>query len=270
KRKANCVAVCFFNDPTYYWEQPHRLKPLNNKIIAEFLKNGYKTTTNGDLVIAYEEAKGYSSLHDFITNRFEQEDRLDELEIEELKKNTIAQGEDPFEGKLKEPRKQVKNNTPASSPNVPSTVVVTATVATSVPVIPPTAVEKRKLKTPEKNSKSQPAKKKSKLDHARRIEICMLFRRKIQRNLVQRDNPPTDEEILETHQLLRKIEENLDSDPAFFDLNSLRESKLHKLLKVILNDDNLSEFHQNCKKILMSWANLITDLKLEKENKPKE
>ena len=50
----------------------------------------------------------------------------------------------------------------------------------------------------------------------------------------------------------------------FFDLKALRESKLHKLLKAIVNDPDLGEFHPLCKEILLSWADLITELKKEK------
>ena len=103
-----------------------------------------------------------------------------------------------------------------------------------------------------------------KLDRTRRIEISLLFRRRIQKNLIQRDTPPTTEDIKETHKLLNKIYENLDNDPPFFDIDALRQSKLHKLLKVISNTPELEEFHPICKDILIHWADMIQVLKLEK------
>ena len=103
-----------------------------------------------------------------------------------------------------------------------------------------------------------------KLDRTRRIEISLLFRRRIQKNLIQRDTPPTTDDIKETHKLLNKILENLDNDPPFFDIDALRQSKLHKLLKVISNTPELEEFHPICKDILAHWTDMVRELKLEK------
>ena len=116
---------------------------------------------------------------------------------------------------------------------------------------------------------TSPPKKKQKLDPSRRVEICLLFRRKLQKNLVQRDVPPSAEEIKESHKLLNRIYDNRKNIPPFFDVEALRQSKLHKLFKVIINDENLAEFHDVCKVILKEWSELILQLKkdkLKKEN----
>lgn len=124
---------------------------------------------------------------------------------------------------------------------------------------------KKKRPTANSGGKSNSGnKKKVKLDYSRRVEISQLFRRRIQRNLIQRETPPTEHEKKETHELLNRIYENSDTKRPFFDLKALRESKLHKLLKAIVNDPDLGEFHPLCKEILLSWADLITELKKEK------
>lgn len=268
KRKSNCIAVCFFNDPTYYWEQPHKLRELDEDIIKEFLSEGYKTTTKQDLIQAYHEADDYTTLNEFIVSRFTDENRLSELEGEDP--DAIPQGEDPFLSKAHQ--RQKKSIVQQHPPDIRSDISENSDNTT-------TNSKKRKLKSeyedidntgtkdPPIQKKSKTAstgKKKSKLDTSRKVEICLLFRRKIQKNLVQRENPPSGEELDESLKLLTKIQENLNNKPIFFDIEALRESKLHKLLKVIVNDENLAEFHPVCKNILIHWADIITKLKVEK------
>lgn len=268
KRKSNCIAVCFFNDPTYYWEQPHKLRELDEDIIKEFLSEGYKTTTQQDLIQAYHEADDYTTLNEFIVSRFTDENRLSELEGEDP--DAIPQGEDPFLSKAHQ--RQKKSIAQQHPPDIRSDISENSDNTT-------TNSKKRKLKSeyedidntgtkdPPIQKKSKTAstgKKKSKLDTSRKVEICLLFRRKIQKNLVQRENPPSGEELDESLKLLTKIQENLNNKPIFFDIEALRESKLHKLLKVIVNDENLAEFHPVCKNILIHWADIITKLKVEK------
>ena len=106
----------------------------------------------------------------------------------------------------------------------------------------------------------------NKLDRSRRLEISTLFRRRIQRDLIQRDTPPGPREIAESHKLLQKIIENLDNDPPFFDLDTLKKTKLHKLLRVINADAKLQEFHAECETILKHWIPFITQLKKAKES----
>ena len=75
---------------------------------------------------------------------------------------------------------------------------------------------------------------------------------------------PLKQDIVDSHKLLKKILENVDCDPPFFDIDALRESKLHKLLKVIVNNPDLGDFHVVCKDILVYWADIFADLKAEK------
>ncbi|AQZ12012.1 YLR455W [Zygosaccharomyces parabailii] len=254
KRRANCIAVCFFNDPTYYWEQPHKLKSLNRSMIDKFLLQDAASVSQEDLIEAYRQAQSFSSLNDFIVDRLKEEDRLGELQ-EELERERVKSGEDPFMSKAdsRKRRTAISKNT-SSSKNKQITPKGEESVAVTI----------QEERDGDYDGSQIKRRKKSKLDRSRRVEISLLLRRRLQQNLVQRESVPLKQDILESHRLLNKILENLDCDPPFFDINALRESKLHKLLKVIVNTPELSEFHATCKEILVHWSDIAAELKAEK------
>lgn len=262
KRRPNCVAVCFFNDPTYYWEQPHKLRPFEPKTTETFLQQEATSTSQKDLIEAYKQARSFSSLNDFIVDRLKEEDRFGELK-EELNKVTILPGEDPFMSKA-EAKKRTSMQTSTRSRNRRS--IKSENEGQGDKNINDTqfSVVEHNDNVDESKTSSNKKRKKSKLDRSRRVEISLLIRRRLQRNLVQRDTPPSEQEALESYKLLDKISQNLVCDPPFFDIDALRESKLHKLLKVIVNNPELNEFHYICKDILVYWADLISQLKAEK------
>lgn len=268
KKRPNCVAVCFFNDPTYYWEQPHRLVSLESSAIEKFLAQSGKGKSQQDLVEAYRQAHEFASLNDFIVNRAREEDRIDELN-REIGQEHIESGEDPFQAK--ESKTEIKS-TPSPSSSASPTIKsrrkrVRDQDEASNGKSHDDNGEVRNKNAPSKRQKTLAHDSKEKghgLDPSRKIEISLLFRRKLQKNLVQRDDPPTTDEIVESHKMLNKILNNLDNDPPFFDIEALRQSKLHKLLKVIVNDPDLEEFHQASKQILIHWAEEIAQLKAEK------
>ncbi|KAL6950747.1 hypothetical protein ACO0QE_000028 [Hanseniaspora vineae] len=151
------------------------------------------------------------------------------------------------------------------------------------------------------------------LNYDKRLETCLLFRRKIQIALIQRDSPPTEEQLKTVDGYFKTIYErskqdsiiksdlkkededskSLDSkqgndengadtvnsnsdaaqtfssfknnDKVFFDLPSLRQSKLPKLLKTIINTSSLQAYHTICKKILIEWQDYVEILKKEKK-----
>ncbi|CAI4035347.1 hypothetical protein SMKI_12G5000 [Saccharomyces mikatae IFO 1815] len=263
KRKSNCVAVCFFNDPTYYWEQPSRLKNLDQDTIRNFISEHGKNANQRELVNAYKEAKIFDDFNVFLQEKFEEENRLKDLKAFERSEGCkIVAGEDPFIGRTKVVNKKKKASTPLEDGPAD------ASLSNEEEKKPNIKAAKKKRPTANSEVKLNTVnKKKVKLDYSRRIEISQLFRRRIQRNLIQRETPPTEDDIKETHELLNRIYENTDIKKTFFDLDALRESKLHKLLKAIVNDPNLGEFHPLCKEILLSWADLISELKKEKSQK---
>lgn len=212
------------------------------------------------MVNAYKEAKNFDDFNVFLQEKFEEENRLSDLKaFEKSEGSKIVAGEDPFVGRTKVVNKRKKNSISIKEDPEDNQK---SNEEESKPNIKPS---KKKRPTANSGGKSNSGnKKKVKLDYSRRVEISQLFRRRIQRNLIQRETPPTEHEKKETHELLNRIYENSDTKRPFFDLKALRESKLHKLLKAIVNDPDLGEFHPLCKEILLSWADLITELKKEK------
>lgn len=252
KKKPERIAVSFFNDPTYYWEYPHKLTPLTTAIINSTLRNRRDGNTMSEsLLLAYKEAKKYIDLESFVKKKFIQENRLNDFSDEINLNGPLIDGEDPFI--TKEMLTEKHSNTKSSASDDNSGILNRDQISSDTR---PGTTHKKRVH--------------SKLDISRQIEIASLFRRRIQANLIQRDDPPTIEGIQESHKLLNKIYENLDTHPAFFDLNTLRKTKLHKLLRVIVNNYKLEEFHPICKDILSHWATMIIQLKKEKKEKAKK
>ncbi|KAL3230848.1 hypothetical protein RNJ44_01297 [Nakaseomyces bracarensis] len=260
KKKNNCVAVCFLNDVTYYWEQPHRLKPLTKEIINDYFSRSHKTSSQRDLLEAYKQADSFEDFRSFVEERFSEEDRTDELRNEESQNGPLTAGEDPFWSEIKSNNKRTHSESSTSQENGKNTKKRRKSSTTTVK-------DSKLAKNDIAKQNNGEKKKNNKLDRNRREEISLLFRRRIQKNLIQRDGPPTDMEIKESHKLLNKIKENLNNKPPFFDLDTLRTSKLHKLFKAIVNVEELKEFHPICKEILIHWSNMITTLKVEKAQK---
>ncbi|CCK70270.1 Pdp3p KNAG_0D05320 [Huiozyma naganishii CBS 8797] len=256
KRKEGRVAVCFFGDGSYYWETPDRLMALTDELAQKQQEQRQQQQGhNSELSAAFEEAAQYTQLHQFVEEWFEGRDQ------EELFAKLcdlyggVDEGGDPFEPKPKRP------------PRARST----ATTATANATKPEDREEPQLEVDPEVKPaveafvQGKSGKHHKRLDRARRMEIAQLFRRRIQTNLVQRDTPPTQQGLQESHRLFDKITENLNRDPPFFDLATLRDSKLYKLLRVVLADYNLAEFHAQAKEILTAWSPLILQLKTEKK-----
>lgn len=258
KRKQNCVAVCFFNDPTYYWEYIHKLKPLTKEGIKKFLTQDHKHTTQEDIIGAYKQADRYNSLRSFMRSKFKSEGRLIEFNDEIDKNGEVETNEDPFVGKGKDKR-NIKE-----FEHIPTNNKIMKKESHIIKEIVPSDEKQNFINSSKSNHKI-----KAKLDRSRRLEISLLFRRRIQRNLIQRDSPPTIDNINETHKLLSKIMENLDNEPTFFDLETLKKSKIHKLLKVVKSNPKLAEFHPACQEILQHWADIILEIKKEKNESKK-
>lgn len=113
-------------------------------------------------------------------------------------------------------------------------------------------------------------------DHDRQHQLW-LCRIKLQRSLIQRNQPvtpqdptafppPTVDELLVARIILNRLVDF----PVSKEL--LRETKIHKVLKCILRDDDLEypdsfRLHEKCSELLEKWQAMIEDLKLEKKAK---
>lgn len=111
-------------------------------------------------------------------------------------------------------------------------------------------------------------------DHDRQHQLW-LCRIKLQRSLIQRNQsvtpkdpksfpPPTIDELLVARIILHRL--------ADFPVNVelLRQTKIHKVIKCILRDEDLEypnsfRLHEKCEELLEKWKNMIEGLKVEKQ-----
>ncbi|KAH3902455.1 uncharacterized protein SCODWIG_03043 [Saccharomycodes ludwigii] len=386
KRKSNKVAVCFFNDTSYYWDQPNKLTPLTKPQIKSYLKKRKNNGSKDDIYYAYKMAYEFESLHDFVVATCESEGR--EYDVEDI--DHIESGEDPFLGKValkKNKRKQtshpgefeskkMKKLNSASSVGSNNSDTVSAAdnfvpsfkeeethydlegkeidqnktakdnklemgsrIKEDSPEKKDEEMGKEKKDavngnhsvkdndidcgsstdtiTPGNDSVSHPDKKntttsnnnekerfelsdvnngdrdnnsscdasitingkkpksnytkRKRLDRNRRVEACLLFRRRIQKNLIQRNEPPKQQDLDESEEYLRIMyvqslydNECEDKSEKFFDTVALKASKLDKLLRAIINDSKLGKFHDICKSLLLEWSDTIQEVKKQK------
>lgn len=265
KRSKNYICVAFFNDDSYYWKEPRHLTLLTDELYKEWIK---KNSGSHDITLlgAYEQANKYVRLYDFLKDRLIQENRKDV--IENVK--DIPDGEDPFEPKInlrrsnsskscsvkKRTRSTVSGHDVESEKN--STYQSERGSHGSINNFLPGS------ETQFSSFRQSSLSKRRKIDYENRVSIAQLLRNKLQRNLVQRDKPPSEAEYHESDKLFKTILERLVSDPPFFDYQALSVSKLYKLLKVIANNSALSRYYDDCERILISWSPIITQIKEDK------
>lgn len=109
-------------------------------------------------------------------------------------------------------------------------------------------------------------------DRQHQLWLCRI---KLQRSLIQRNQPatprdpkqyppPTVDELLVARIILHRLADF----PVSVDL--LRETKIHKVLKCILKDEDLEypdsfRLHEKCEELLEKWKGMIESLKQEKQ-----
>lgn len=114
----------------------------------------------------------------------------------------------------------------------------------------------------------------SEKDRQHQLWLCRI---KLQRSLIQRNQPvtpkdpkqfppPTVDELLVARLILHRLADF----PMSVEL--LRETKIHKVLKCILKDEDLAyndsfKLHEKCNELLEKWNEYIESLKLEKQAK---
>ncbi|SGZ47335.1 CIC11C00000003086 [Sungouiella intermedia] len=109
-------------------------------------------------------------------------------------------------------------------------------------------------------------------DRQHQLWLCRI---KLQRSLIQRNQPatprdpkqfppPTVDELLVARIILHRLADF----PVSVDL--LRETKIHKVLKCILKDEDLEypdsfRLHEKCEELLEKWKGMVESLKQEKQ-----
>lgn len=128
--------------------------------------------------------------------------------------------------------------------------------------------------SPANGDKNGSPKALSEKDRQHQLWLCRI---KLQRSLIQRNQPvtpkdprdypaPTVDELLVARIILHRLADF----PVTVEL--LRETKIHKVLKCILKDEDLEypdsfRLHEKCEELLQKWKTLIESLKQEKQAK---
>lgn len=106
---------------------------------------------------------------------------------------------------------------------------------------------------------------KKELTEEERLQQLWLCRIKLQKSLIQRDNDekPNADELSTSRLILKKLVD------FKINLELLKTTKIHKVLKCIIKDKSLEfpesfKLHDQCQELLTKWAGLIEEIKLEK------
>lgn len=117
-------------------------------------------------------------------------------------------------------------------------------------------------------AKMEDSSKGKNLSEDQKLQQLWLCRIKLQKSLIQRvnDSSPTIDELLISRLILHKLADF----PV--DLNLLKTTKIHKVLKCILKDPEFElnesfRLHDKCNELLDKWATLIDTIKREKNAK---
>jgi len=95
--------------------------------------------------------------------------------------------------------------------------------------------------------------------HKRRVKTIMYLRHKLQKGLISRSGPPQAEDMDTMAEHLESLEQYQDLEPDI-----IRESKVNKLLKVILKltsipRDEEFKFKERCTKLLAGWTQILNE-----------
>ncbi|CAH6720512.1 PWWP domain-containing protein [[Candida] jaroonii] len=116
------------------------------------------------------------------------------------------------------------------------------------------------------HKKEKPIKVKDKPTEEEKLEQLWLCRIKLQKSLIQRNN---NEATIDDLSISRLILHKLADFPM--ELNLLKKTKIHKVLKHILKEQKYElnesfKLHEKCRELLDKWSNMIDSIKREKEH----
>lgn len=242
----------FFNDPTWFWNNPTHISPLTEEDLKEFKQGKIREAEEPSLQTAYQLASEYEGLEQFLRDEGILKDNEQYTPYEswqdEKEKVTI-----PNLKKSSRKSSSVNHDSEDDSDDTPRKKKSKQSSSSAAKNFPSSTSNSKKAKEPTFEELSQKA---------------VTFRSKLQRGLIQRTTPPTEDELTKINQDFKALEKFSDT----INLDLLRLSKLHKVLKAITRVDSLQrpddfKFHERSISLLLKWEDLITDLKNEKIDK---
>lgn len=283
KKKSATYCVIFIPDGDFYWMNEKNLELLTREKLNTRLSKipvGYKpvkksgrTTNVNDALLAAKGMDFDKFMEKVFNNDDDEEEEEEEEEAEEVIEEEVEEEvpeEVQTEPKVeKRDRKRKRANEEEDETKVKR-------------------VEKKESpKNGDLNGKSNgknhnittPPTKVPITDEEKQQQLW-LCRIKLQRSLIQRNQPstpkdtknlvpPTADELSVARLILYRLIEF----PVNLDL--LKTTKIHKVLKCILKDDELDypdsfKLHERCNEVLLKWDDLIQQIKLEKSKSKKD
>lgn len=255
KKKVTSFCVIFIPDGDFYWMTDKLLEPLTRSkldTILEKVPEHFKKDTKNK-----KKKKGLSTINEafaaadgldfdtFIKGIFKERGEAyddEEEEVEEEVEDEEEEDEEEEETEEKPTVAEIKKRTNGRAPKQP--------------------IKKQKKDVQLTEEEKQ-----------RQVWLCRI---KLQRSLIQRNQPvddtrelppPSDQELTTARLILFR----LNGFPMSVSL--LKSTKIHKVLKCILKDDSLAyndsfKLHERCDELLSKWDLLIQNVKFEKLGSP--
>lgn len=231
----------FLADRTFFWNDKDTISPLTLDKFKQFQE---KKTKKGGAALK----KAYKQAAEYTTDKFESFLRevgilgKDEefVKYEHYYSEAEVNEEEEEEEPVKSKKKTKNGKKKSESVDAPERAVK--------------KVKKSPVVEEEVEAKPQDLKK-----------IACGFRLKLQRGLLQRKDEPTEEELSRLSDIFKELEEFSDT----IDIELLRVSKLHKVLKAITKASGLErpddfKFHERSSKLMVKWSDPIRQLHEEK------
>lgn len=252
KKKSAGICVIFIPDGDFYWMSEKNLEGLSREKLKEKVakipelakrnnkKKGARTNNVNEALLAAENLE----FDVFIETVFDEDEDEEDDDEEDEDKEDAEEEEDAVEAPTKKRR--------GRQPNLPP---------------------KRQKTSPESEENTANGDKEQLSDEEKQKQLWQC-RIKLQRTLIQRNQPTTPKDTsglkppsAEELSMARFIMNRLQDFPVTTDL--LRQTKIHKVLKCIVKDPDLSypdlfNLHQRLQELLTKWDPHIHELKKEK------
>lgn len=302
KKKTTNYCVIFIPDGDFYWMNDKNLEPLSEEKLDKKLekipnknkpkkKAGGRTLQVTDALLATkgldfdefmerldkdriqgdedeEEAEGYEDEEEYDvdgTSKSKKPDVDEEVEDEDAAAEGVPMEEE--DDTLSGRNSRSKRKRSISSNGKRKTLKASNTT--------PTASSQAEYTNGHNKTKLGGSPKLTEEEKQHQLWLCRI---KLQRSLIQRNQPvtptnpkqfppPTANELLVARLILHRLVEF----PVNLEL--LKKTKIHKVLKCILRDKDLEypdsfKLHEKCEELLAKWNPLIEDLKVEKLKDP--
>ncbi|CUM45252.1 uncharacterized protein AC631_02519 [Debaryomyces fabryi] len=300
KKKTTNYCVIFIPDGDFYWMSDKNLEPLSEEKLDKKLekipnknkpkkKAGGRTLQVTDALLAtkgldfddfmerLDKDRIQGDEEDEEVEGYEDEEEYDADEISESKKQDGDDEEEKGEGDSLEEDENALSDRNSRSKRKRSISTNGKRKTLKASNTTPTASSQAEYTNGHNKTKVEGSPKLTEEEKQHQLWLCRI---KLQRSLIQRNQPvtpanpkqfppPTANELLVARLILHRLVEF----PVNLEL--LKKTKIHKVLKCILRDKDLEypdsfKLHEKCEELLAKWNSIIEDLKVEKLKEPNQ